>query len=280
MRCITLSTCVLLAGASLAWAFDEPKKKPPGQQRPQATEPTEETSEPSDESVADQIKGIQTEMALKQREIVKKFQETDDDTERTKLRDEYFALPSTVADKYAAIVEKHADDEAVFPALQGMMSSEEFAPRAVDVLLKHHLGNEQLGSLCLSLVGQRGASAEKLVRAVAEKSTSADTKGLALLALGQMLFSQSNEDGVDDGKRDQLRKKAEEALQTVVEKYADVAAGRGKAGDTASGLLFEVQHLAIGKEVPDLEGEDLEGTAFKLSDYRGKVVFLDFWAHW
>jgi peroxiredoxin len=33
-------------------------------------------------------------------------------------------------------------------------------------------------------------------------------------------------------------------------------------------------------EVPDLRGEDLDGKTFKLSDYRGKVVFLDFWAHW
>jgi thiol-disulfide isomerase/thioredoxin len=32
--------------------------------------------------------------------------------------------------------------------------------------------------------------------------------------------------------------------------------------------------------VPDLAGEDLDGVAFKLSDYRGKVVLLDFWAHW
>ena len=27
-------------------------------------------------------------------------------------------------------------------------------------------------------------------------------------------------------------------------------------------------------------GEDLNGVAFKLSDYRGKVVVLDFWGDW
>jgi thiol-disulfide isomerase/thioredoxin len=31
---------------------------------------------------------------------------------------------------------------------------------------------------------------------------------------------------------------------------------------------------------PEIEGEDLEGRKFKLSDYRGKVVVLDFWADW
>ena len=31
---------------------------------------------------------------------------------------------------------------------------------------------------------------------------------------------------------------------------------------------------------PEIAGEDLAGVAFKLSDYRGKVVLLDFWGYW
>ena len=38
--------------------------------------------------------------------------------------------------------------------------------------------------------------------------------------------------------------------------------------------------LAIGKVAPDIAGEDLDGKTFKLSDYRGKVVVLDFWGDW
>jgi predicted Zn finger-like uncharacterized protein len=37
---------------------------------------------------------------------------------------------------------------------------------------------------------------------------------------------------------------------------------------------------ALNKEAPDIEGEDVDGQHFKLSDYRGKVVVLDFWGHW
>lgn len=36
----------------------------------------------------------------------------------------------------------------------------------------------------------------------------------------------------------------------------------------------------IGNLAPDIEGEDTDGRPFKLSDYRGKVVVLDFWGHW
>lgn len=35
-----------------------------------------------------------------------------------------------------------------------------------------------------------------------------------------------------------------------------------------------------GKPAPEIEGEDLDGHPFKLSDYRGKVVLLDFWGDW
>jgi hypothetical protein len=38
--------------------------------------------------------------------------------------------------------------------------------------------------------------------------------------------------------------------------------------------------VAPGKPAPEIEGKDLDGVPFKLSDYRGKVVLLDFWGHW
>jgi cytochrome oxidase Cu insertion factor (SCO1/SenC/PrrC family) len=38
--------------------------------------------------------------------------------------------------------------------------------------------------------------------------------------------------------------------------------------------------LQVGRVAPDIEGEDIDGEKFKLSDYRGKVVLLDFWGHW
>jgi cytochrome oxidase Cu insertion factor (SCO1/SenC/PrrC family) len=36
----------------------------------------------------------------------------------------------------------------------------------------------------------------------------------------------------------------------------------------------------IGDVAPDIAGEDIEGTSFRLRDYRGKVVVIDFWANW
>ncbi|RMH05130.1 MAG: hypothetical protein D6702_01250 [Planctomycetota bacterium] len=40
------------------------------------------------------------------------------------------------------------------------------------------------------------------------------------------------------------------------------------------------EEFAIGKKAPDIEGVDLDGKAFRLSDYQGKIIFLDFWGDW
>ena len=48
----------------------------------------------------------------------------------------------------------------------------------------------------------------------------------------------------------------------------------------ADQLLFEVDNLQVGCKAPEIVGQDTDGVDFKLSDYRGKVVMLDFWGFW
>src|SRR5205807_1288545 len=69
-------------------------------------------------------------------------------------------------------------------------------------------------------------------------------------------------------------------LERVRDEYPDHAHPRGTLGETATGDLFEIRHLTIGKVAPAIEGEDLEGKPFQLGDYRGKVVLLVFTGHW
>ena len=40
------------------------------------------------------------------------------------------------------------------------------------------------------------------------------------------------------------------------------------------------EKFGVGCTAPDIEGVDLDGVAFKLSDYKGKVLFVDFWGDW
>ncbi len=64
---------------------------------------------------------------------------------------------------------------------------------------------------------------------------------------------------------------------------AAVAVGCSGTGNTPLGSMRDGRPdlaIAIGKMAPDIVGKDLDGQEFKLSDYRGKVVMLDFTGYW
>ena len=93
-------------------------------------------------------------------------------------------------------------------------------------------------------------------------------QGKASYALGQMLQQMHEE------------KAAEAEFEQVVAKFGEVKLGNRTLADAPRGELFEIRHLAIGKVAPDIVGKDTDGKTFQLTDYRGKVVVLDFWGNW
>jgi hypothetical protein len=48
----------------------------------------------------------------------------------------------------------------------------------------------------------------------------------------------------------------------------------------AAWFWFAPGKPAIGRVAPEIVGKDLDGAPIKLSDFRGKVVMLDFWGDW
>jgi hypothetical protein len=64
-----------------------------------------------------------------------------------------------------------------------------------------------------------------------------------------------------------------------------VAPGAGGAAATLAAFdaappVVADSPLKEGEVIPDIEGVDTDGTRFKISDYRGKVVMIDFWGNW
>src|SRR5690349_11482474 len=54
----------------------------------------------------------------------------------------------------------------------------------------------------------------------------------------------------------------------------------GKVGAQAAVKSGGQNGVNVGNVALETAGQDIDGKEFKLSDYRGKVVMLDFWAHW
>lgn len=51
-------------------------------------------------------------------------------------------------------------------------------------------------------------------------------------------------------------------------------------GEVVSGMKGLSPTVQLDQPAPDFEINDQFGKAWKLSDYRGKVVLIDFWAYW
>jgi hypothetical protein len=220
-----------------------------------------------------------------------------------------------VARKFLALAEKYPDDPIAFDALRQavwqvnntpwpveMVGEDVARPRAFELLQRDHLRSEKLGPLCQRISYGICKEYETFLRAVAAKSPLETVRATASLSLGRYLNNRlqridlcrerpdlAKRFGALYGKEyvadllKQDRGKTVRELEAVFEqaagKYGDVKLDGETIADRAKAELFEIRHLSVGKEAQEIEGEDQGGKRFKLSDYRGKVVLLDFWSH-
>ena len=112
----------------------------------------------------------------------------------------------------------------------------------------------------------------KIARMIAESATRKESKGISRMALAEMLTK------VEKGKPE-ISEEIDSLFNEVIEEY-----GRVRFDGTTLGTLAKAKlaprRIAIGKIAPDIVGVDLDDVKFKLSDYRGKIVVLDFWGDW
>ena len=78
----------------------------------------------------------------------------------------------------------------------------------------------------------------------------------------------------------QNRKEALQHFVVIKQKYASVKTYQGQLGPLANIEEFKLAHLSVGGVVPEIIGQDVFGKPLKLSDFRGKIVLLDFWGDW
>lgn len=69
--------------------------------------------------------------------------------------------------------------------------------------------------------------------------------------------------------------KAARLREQLKSEYKDTQVGKRLSQED-----FRAAHLVPGKPAPDFKAVDVDGVEFKLSDYKGKVVLLDFWGFW
>ena len=196
------------------------------------------------------------------------------------------------------------DKETALDAISWIMSQTQDAAlkkKATARLAADHINNPKVAKM-LTTFG-RGIPSEAtqgLLKTFSEKSDSDAVRGIATITLASYMrngksmlsslldnpqFAAAYPDSMDYFKKLVATKDedVEAILKSAADKYADIEHNGSTIGKLAKQELkiMEAQrNLQVGKIAPEIEGPDIDGVTFKLSDYRGKVVMLDFWGDW
>lgn len=285
------SLCLLMLVSSLSWA-DDPK---PAAQPPKKADPKPEVKPKLIRPVPIQPAG----QGLERPELVKRYIESYqsrciryfDDLARAGSAEEKARIqslqpnPRMLVSMVGRIVAANQKDEAAFEALavlakyadipamsdaMGKIGTGDDAKKIdpFELLLEHHSGNAKLADICLSLPAN--PATQKFLGEVFAKSTNSDVKGKIGYRLGSELM-RTNEAA------------AEKLLQAMVDDKSlakHMVNLRQNAHEWAEANLREIKLLGIGKVLPDVNGETLDGKKAAIADFRGKVVVLDIWATW
>jgi hypothetical protein len=311
MRWVAVGAVMMLVGLPALWAGDDAKDKPKEPEKSKVSEEVnaliaayQKAETDCDQTIQDKLKNAKT-----GQERSKIYQS----------RSALYPKPDETRDKLWDLVEKNPNDkEASLTALQWLLrhygfddKGQQGRARVLDMLIKRHADDPKIGPLVDYFTSNYySAKEEELIRAVMAKNPAKDARGNASLSLGRYLMklievarllkanseeSKRVETHLDketvsklkNADADQLTKEAEAVFEEAAAKYGDVIWYLSPVfkknitiADHVTRELFGIRNLAIGKTAPDIVGDDLDGKPFKLSDYRGKVVVIDFWGNW
>jgi thiol-disulfide isomerase/thioredoxin len=228
----------------------------------------------TDKNPQQQLKDLQSEYSKERAEIMKEMQAAE-----AKDRGKIYVTKTTelnakLAPKFLELAKANLGDDTGYTALAFVFQngSTKLSSEAMTLLLEKYESKLVAAPAMLEQAGPKG---EQALRELLTKHADGDDSVKLSYSLANMIFNQTEHappSAANEGKM----KEAEQLFEAI--------AAKGKDGSRevteAKGFLNEIRNLQVGKVIPDLQSEDLDGKKVKLSDYRGKIVVLDIWATW
>lgn len=261
-----------------------------------------EDSKQEDATVAEQFDDATSAYSKIDRQAARDARKAEDRDERAAIMEEAEEAKAELIAEIVKLSEQAESDKDAIPMLVWISANgDESAKNAATMkIVTDYVESEEIADFARNVGRQPGQQTEKILRKLINKNPHDRVKAYSTMSLAFMLsgVNRGNDlkgrsrdrfvESLGDGGEEFMEKWTKEAIdeevislfESIVENYADISAGRGTLGDLAEGRLFTLKYLQIGKVAPDIEGADLDEVDFKLSDYRGKVVVLDFWGDW
>lgn len=147
--------------------------------------------------------------------------------------------------------------------------------RIGDRLSEKYADDPRLVGLMWGMRGSPRPGAWYVMQRIGEGSSVRDARGIGLFSAGYARLA-SAKDGESAA--------ASGLLEKVVEQYSDVIYHCSDPrhpehliASEAKELLYRINNLSVGSPAMEISGMGLDAAKFKLTDYRGKIVVLDFW---
>lgn len=228
--------------------------------------------------LAAKLDALKREYSLAEAEYYRPYQDAKTEEESAKIKLDPAKNPAKVFQaRFLALAKEAGHTDAGFDTWMMVKQVADSVPEpkaseaAANVLIHNFADSPKLGQLALSLVysfwdrKDRVSLIGRMLAKIENGSTYPEVKASAMYARATMLK--------DGPKADSAR--AKQLYDEILAKYPGTAPAKRAKGD-----LFEVENLIVGKTAPDFKAIDQDGVEFRLSDYRGKVVVLDFWGFW
>ncbi len=237
--------------------------------------------EPAPVEPAQKLIQVKQDFETRQAELRKGFREVEDEEERNALYEEFKQLVKQAVRDAREVAESVPGTETAAEGWSFVLrygpqaGNQEMTRKALDHLIEKHIASpvwKELSSMVgdLGQMGLGDEKTEKALRTLIEKSPLKSVQAAAMFGLGTFLAEQKSE-----GKRAE----GLAFLRRLGKDFADDKEAKEYV-ERAEGTIFQLEKLQVGMPCPDFEASDENGAKFKLSDYKGKVVLIDFWGYW
>lgn len=300
---------------AMSFGQDEPKSTEPESAELEQEQEKEKVDllpgEESFEELNGQNEALMNAFSERSQEARAKFTDANDEVRQAIMEEmqsaqmELVGKTNEIATKMLELARNESTSkEIAFKAINWVLGNSQGADErqaAVDLMVKDHLDNPEIAEAIPSFTnGLPSEATENLLIQLAENGSSDEIKGVATISLVSYLrenkelvaslvdneaFAKQYPDSIEYFRKLAVvdDERIEGLLAKATESFAEVEYQGTTIGEMAAKELKKIliaKSLQIGKVAPDIEGPDLDGTVFKLSDYRGKVVMIDFWGDW